>query len=195
MIPGSSGSRRETRAGIVNLRTEDREMKRLLFGGLVALGLAVTAAPAWADCYFESTCCRHSCFVWTGKSRCWTFNSHCNPLPCISSHGGGYSGPAPWNALAAYGPYGYPPRPAVAVAPAAAAPPAPAAPPSFKAPPPAPATKNSTSLQQAGYFYYGQTNNAGYGPSAGYNYGTGYGYDSYGYGAGYSYAQAPNYWY
>ncbi|HTU92254.1 MAG TPA: hypothetical protein VMF69_19390, partial [Gemmataceae bacterium] len=125
---------------------------------------------------------------------CWTFNSHVNPLPCMSHGGGGYSGPAPWNALAAYGPYGpygypYGPRPApVAAAPAVAAP---AATPSFKAPAPSPSTKNQTGLQQAGYSYYGPTTDAGYGNNAGYNYGYGY----YGYGASYSYAQAPNYWY
>ena len=162
-------------------------MKRFLFGGLMALGLAVTATPARADWYFESSCCRHTCMVCTAKQRCWNFNSHCNPLPCVSHCGSGYSGPAPWNALAAYG---YPPaaRPApVAAVPAVPA--APAAQPAFQAPAPAPVTKTSASVQQAGYSYYGQAENAAY------NYGTNSGYGYYGYGAGYSYAQAPNYWY
>ena len=164
-------------------------MKRILCGGLVALGLALTAAPAKADCYFCSTCCRNITFVRTCRNRCWSFNSYCNPLPCVGSCGYGYSGPAPWNALAAYGPYGYPPRPApVAAVPAA---PAPAATPGFKAPAPTPATNSTAAVQQAGYFHYGQFNNAG----SAYNYGTNYGYGYYGYGANYSYAQAPNYWY
>lgn len=159
-------------------------MKRLLFGGLAALGLAVTAAPAWADCHFECSVCRHMSFTRTCKSRCWTFSSGCNPLPCISHSGFGYVGPAPWNALLAYG---YPP-PAAPTAATPAAPAAPAAPaPSFKAPQPAPAKTNATGVQQAGYFYYGQDPYAGYAPN------TGYGYGYSGYGAGYSYAQAPNY--
>jgi hypothetical protein len=160
-------------------------MKRLLFGGLMALGLAVMATPARADWYFESSCCRHCCMAFTAKQRCWTCTTHCNPLPCISHCAGGYSGAmAPWHGPAGYGypAAGYP-------APVAAAPvaPAPAAAPTFKAPAPAPATK--TSLQQAGYFYYGQTENSGY------NYGASSGYGYYGYGAGYSSAQVPNYWY
>lgn len=163
-------------------------MKRLLCGALAALGLALTAAPAKADCYFQSSCCRNICFVRTRPQRCFSFSSYCNPV-CAGSCGYGYKGPAPWNVLAAYGPYGYPPRPApVAAVPAA---PAPAATPSFQAPPPAPATKNTAAVQQAGYFYYGQLNNAG----SSSNYGAGYGYGYYGYGANYSYAQAPNYWY
>jgi hypothetical protein len=162
-------------------------MKRLLFGGLMALGLTMTAAPAWADCYFESSCCRYMSFVRTAKQRCWTFNSCCNPLPCVSHCASGASSAlAPWNAMAAYGhPAAAYPAPVAAV-PAVAAP---AAAPTFKAPQPTPATKTSTSVQQAGYFYYGQTQNTAY------NYGTGYGYGYYGYGAGYSYAQVPNYWY
>ncbi len=162
-------------------------MKRLLCGGLVALGLAVMAAPAKADCYFCSTCCRNVTFVHTCRNRCWSFNSYCNPLPCVGACG--YCGPAPWNVLAAYGPHGYPPHPApVAAVPAA---PAPAPTPGFKAPAPTPATKSTAAVQQAGYFYYGQYNNAG---SASY-YGTGSDYGYYGYGASFSYAQAPNYWY
>ncbi|MHB1425615.1 MAG: hypothetical protein ACYC3I_20800 [Gemmataceae bacterium] len=166
-------------------------MKRLFIGGLVALGLAMTAAPASADCYFDFSCCRHMCFVRTSKNRCWSFQSCCNPLPCISSCGSG--GIAPWNALAAYGPGGY----AVAAAPVAAVPaaaaPAPAASqPTFRGPQPTPAASSTTGVQQAGYYPYGQPNYAGYGSSPGYNY---YGYGYYGYGAGYSYAQVPNYWY
>jgi hypothetical protein len=160
-------------------------MKRFLFGGLLALGLAVTATPARADFYFEADCCRHWSMVRTCKQRCWTFNSCCNPLPCISHcASGGSSGLTPWHGP---GPYGYP----AAAAPVAAAPvaPAPAGVPAFKAPAPAPVTKTSATVQQAGYFYYGQAENTGY------NYGTGSGYGYYGYGAGYSYAQAPNYWY
>lgn len=165
-------------------------MKRLLFGGLVALGLAVTATPARADCMFEYHCSRHLSYVHTSKNRCWSFNSYSKPLPCTGSCG--YCGPAPWNALAAYGPkpYGHAPRPAPAVAPVAPAPAA--AKPAFKAPQPTPASKNANGVQQAGYFYYGPTPNAGYGYNRGYNYGAGYGYGYYGYG---SYAQAPNYWY
>jgi hypothetical protein len=173
-------------------------MKRLLFGGLVALGLAVTAGPANADCYFEHSVCRHCTFVRTCKNRCWSFNCYCNPLPCVGSCGYGYCGPTPWNALYAYGAHAYPHSAASATAPAAANPAAPApanAAPSFQAPQPAPAAKSSTGLQQAGYFYYGQTNDAGYGYTPGYNYGTSYGYGYYGYGVGYGYAQAPNYWY
>jgi hypothetical protein len=165
-------------------------MKRFLIGGLVALGLAVTATPARADCYFDYSCCRHFCWIHTAKNRCFTFSSHSNPLPCVSSCG--YSGPSLWNSLAAYAPHGYAvaAQPAAAVAaPAAAAPAAPA--PSFKAPQPSPATNG---VKQAVY-YYGQAN-PGSGYNAGYNYyGTSSGYSYYGYGADYSYAQAPNYWY
>ncbi|HZV06075.1 MAG TPA: hypothetical protein VE999_13435 [Gemmataceae bacterium] len=166
-------------------------MKRLLVGAVVALGLASTATPAWADCYFDYSCCRHFCWVHTAKNRCFTFSSHSNPLPCAPC-AGGYGGPALWNSLAAYGPHGYAvaAQPAAAAAPAAAAPAAPA--PSFKAPQPAPATNG---VKQAVY-YYGQPTNPGYGYNAGFNYyGTSTGYSYYGYGADYSYAQAPNYWY
>jgi hypothetical protein len=167
-------------------------MKRLLVGGLVALGLAVTAVPAWADCYFQCNVCRSMTFVRTCRNRCWTCSSYVNPLPCISTcGGGGYSSAAPWPAPLAHGPYGYP-YPAVAAVPAAAAPATsttPATQPQFRAPQPTPATSTSTGVQQAGYSYYGQTNNSGYDYNAGYNYGPGY---SYGY---YSYAQAPNFWY
>jgi hypothetical protein len=169
-------------------------MKRLLTGALVALGMAAAAAPAWADCYFDMTSCRHICFVRTGRNRCSYRSSYCNPLPCVGSCGFSASGPAPWNALAAYGPQGY----AVAAAPAAAAPvAAPAAgQPAFRAPQPTPAANKANGLQQAGYFPYGQTNNTGYGYGAGYNYyGAGYGYGYYGYGANYNLAQVPNYWY
>jgi hypothetical protein len=160
-------------------------MKRLLVGAVVALGLAGTAAPAFADCYFEMSCCRHMCWVHTRRNRCLTYHSYSNPLPCAP--GGGYCGPSLWNSLAAYAPHGYP----VAAQPVAAA--APAAPaPSFKAPQPAPATNG---VKQAAY-YYGQPTNPGYGSNAGFNYyGTSSGYSYYGYGADYSYAQAPNYWY
>ncbi|HEY7427808.1 MAG TPA: hypothetical protein VH682_26490 [Gemmataceae bacterium] len=162
-------------------------MKRFLFVGLVALGLAATARSAKADCAFEYSCSRHLSYVHTSKNRCFSFNSHSTPLPCMSSSGYGYSGPA-WGAAPAYG-YAAP----VAAAPVAAAPAAPAAAPaattpSFNAPAPKQTPSNSTAgLQQAGYFYYGQTANPGYG--AGYNYSTGYSY--YGYGS----AGAPNYWY
>ena len=163
-------------------------MKRLLFGGLLALGLAVTATPARSDWYFESSVCRHCTMAFTAKQRCWTCTTHCNPLPCMSHCASGSSGSvAPWNALAAYG---HPPVPRPApVAAVPVAPAAPAAQPAFQAPAPAPVTKTSATVQQAGYFYYGQAGNAGY------NYGTGSGYGYYGYGAGYNYAQAPNYWY
>jgi hypothetical protein len=168
-------------------------MKRLLIGGLVALGLAVTAAPASADCYFDYSCCRHFCYVHTCKNRCLTFSSYCNPLPCAPGCGG-YGAPALWNSLAAYGhsnPSGY----AVAAQPAAAAAAPAAAQPSFKAPTPSPATNG---VKQTTYSY-GQTPTSpsyGYSPSTGYQYyGAGSGYDYYGYGASYSYAQAPNYWY
>jgi hypothetical protein len=178
-------------------------MKRILVVGLVALGLAATSAPLRADCMFEYSCCRHLCYVGTSKSRCFNYSSHANPLPCGP---GGHAGPALWDGLAAYGAPPYPYAAPVAAAPAAAAaatPAAPAAPaattPSFKAPQPSPATKSSAGVQQAGYFYYGPTSNAGYSANAGYNYGTGYGYGAgygyYGYGYGASYAQAPNYWY
>jgi hypothetical protein len=170
-------------------------MKRLMFGGLVALGLAVSAAPASADCYFQWNCCSNLTFVRTCRNRCWNFSSYVNPLPCIASCGGGgysHAVPYPYPPRAAFAPYGYPyaavaaARPAV---PAATAPASttPANQPQFRAPQPTPAANNPTGVQQAGFFYYGQTNNAGYGYNAGYNYGTGYGY--------YSYAQAPNYWY
>jgi hypothetical protein len=167
-------------------------MKRLLFGGLLALGLAVTAAPAKADCYLQYNCCHNLTFVRTARNRCWSFNSHVNPLPCISScGGGGYSHAAPYPAPYGYAPYGYAPG-AVAAVPTATTTPAastPATQPSFRAPQPTPAASSSTGVQQAGYFYYGQANNAGYGYNAGYNYGASYGYGYY------SYAQAPNYWY
>jgi hypothetical protein len=133
---------------------------------------------------FEYSCCRHMSMVWTGKSRCLSYQSCPRPLPCVP-HSGSY-GPAPWNSLAAYGhynPYGN----AVAAQPAAPAAPA-ATPPSFKAPSPAPATNG---VKQALYSV-GQPTNPGYGYNAGYNYyGAGSGYIYY----GYNYAQAPNYWY
>ncbi len=167
-------------------------MKRLLFGGLMALGLTAMATPAWADCYFQCNVCRSMTFVRTCRNRCWSFNSYVNPLPCISTcgAGGGYSSAAPWPAAYAHAPYAYAPA-AVVAAPAAAAPATstPANQPSFRAPQPTPAASTSTGVQQAGYFYYGQANNAGYGYNAGYNYGASYGYGYY------SYAQAPNYWY
>jgi hypothetical protein len=160
-------------------------MKQLLYGALVALALAVTATSARADCCFEYNCCRHLSYVHTSKNRCFTFNSCSNGLPC----GGGYGAPVAYGA-----PYPAPVYAAAAAAPAAAAPAA--TQPSFKAPPPAPATSSATGVQQAGYFYYGPTSNAGDGYNAGYNYGASYGY-GYGYGYGYSgsYAQVPNYWY
>ena len=166
-------------------------MKRFLIVGLVALGLAATARSAKADCAFEYSCSRHLSYVHTSKNRCFSFNSHSTPLPCMSHSGSGYSGPA-WGDPSAYGApaYGYPAAAPVAAAPAAAAPAAPAATtPSFNAPAPKQTPNNNASagLQQAGYFYYGQTANPGYG--AGYNYSTGYSY--YGYGS----AGAPNYWY
>lgn len=159
-------------------------MKRFLLGGFLALGLAATAAPAKADFCLQWNCCHNLCIMRTRPQRCFSFSSCCAPV-CASSYGYGYSGPAPWNALAAYG---YRPAP-VAAAPAAAAPAAP----NFKAPAPTPAPKAANGVQQAGYSYYGQTVNGGYGYDAGYNYGAGYGY--YGYGFNYNYAQAPNYWY
>lgn len=168
-------------------------MKRLMFVSLVALGLATTARPAKADCAFEYSCARHLSFVHTTKNRCFSFSSHSNGLPATSHCG--YGGPAPWGGLAAYGApaYGYGAYAAPVVAAPAAAAPAATTTPAFKAPQPAPASNSSNGVQQAGYFYYGPSSNAGYGYNAGYNYyGTGYGY-GYGYGA--SYAQAPNYWY
>ncbi len=173
-------------------------MKRLLFGGLMALGLTMTAAPAWADCYFQSNVCRSTTFVHTSRNRCWTCSSYVNPLPCISScGGGGYSSAAPYPAPYGYVPYAHAPYAygpaAVAAVPAATTAPAtsttPSTQPSFNPPQPSPSTSTSTGVQQAGYSYYGQTNNAGYGYNAGYNYGASYGYGYY------SYAQAPNYWY
>src|SRR5262249_46082240 len=115
-VSGSCSSRRETRAGFGDSRTEDRFMKRLLVGALVALGLAGTAAPALADCYFELSCSRHMCFVHTRRNRCLTYHSYSNPLPCAPC-AGGYCGPTLWNSLGAYAPHGY----AVAAQPAAAA--------------------------------------------------------------------------
>jgi len=162
-------------------------MKRILFVGLVALGLAATARPAKANFVIDYSVCRHFCFVHTQKNRCFNYSSCATPLPCTP--GCGYCGPAPWDGLAAYGP---PPHGLAYPAPVAAVPAAVPVP-AFKAPPPSLAPKSATGVQQASYFYYGQTNNAGYGSNAGYNYGTGYGYSYYGYGA--SYAQAPNYWY
>ncbi len=162
-------------------------MKRLLIGAFVALGLAATAAPASADCYFDYSCCRHMCFVHTCKNRCFTFSSYCNPLPCAPSCGG-YGGPALWNSLGAYGAYGaygY----AVAAQPAATTTAPASSTPSFKAPAPSPAT----GVKQTSYSY-GQAANPGYNSCGGYNYyGASSGYDYY--GAAYSYAQAPNYWY
>jgi hypothetical protein len=173
-------------------------MKRILLVGLVTLGLAAAARPAKANFMFDYSVCRHFCFVHTQKNRCFSYSSCATPLPCAPGHG--YAGPALWDGLAAYGahPYGYAAYPApVAAATTTTAPAATTAPsnttPSFKAPQPSPASNNSTGLQQTSYFYYGQTNNAGYGYNAGYNYGAGYGYGYYGYGA--SYAQVPNYWY
>ncbi|HTU21111.1 MAG TPA: hypothetical protein VMG10_23865 [Gemmataceae bacterium] len=164
-------------------------MKRILLVGLVALGLAAAAPPVKANFMFDYSVCRHFCFVHTQKNRCFNFNSCATPLP--GAPGGGYAGPAGWGGPPAYGPppaYGYAAPAPVVAAPAAVAPAAPA--PQFKAPQPSPASNSSTGVQQAGYFYYGPTNNAGYG----YNYGYGAGYLYYGYGAA-SYAQVPNYWY
>jgi hypothetical protein len=163
-------------------------MKRFLLGGLAALGLAFTASPAKADCSFEYSCSRHLSYTHTSKSRCFSYSSHPNPLPCAG--GGCASGPAMWDGLAAYGAAGY--GVAAYAAPVAASPAAatPAATtPSFQAPQPKPATTSTSALQQAAYFYYGQSNNSGYGYNAGYNYGVGY----YGYGS--SNFQAPDYWY
>lgn len=167
-------------------------MKHLLFGGLVALALAVTATSAQAACQFEYSCYRHMCYTSTGKNRCFSFSSCGNALP-----GCGYGAPVAYPAPYAYPyaapAYGY--AAPVAAAPAATAPAA--TQPTFRAPQPAPAANSTNGVQQAGYFYYGPTSNAGYGYNPGYNYGAGYGYGynyGYGYGAG-SYAQVPNYWY
>ncbi len=163
-------------------------MKRLMFAGLLALGLACSARTARADCSFEYSCSRHLSYVHTSKQCSFSYNSHCNPLPCAPSCGG-YGGPALWDGYHPYAapnyginPYGTAPY----AAPVAAAPTA--APPAFTAPQPTPAQKGTaspTGLQQAGYFYYPPTGNASYG----YGYGAGYNY----YGAGYY--QAPSYWY
>jgi hypothetical protein len=158
-------------------------MKRFLFVALVALGLTAATRSAKADCAFEYSCSRHFSYVHTSKSRCFTFNSHSNPLPCLGGHCG-YSGPAAWDGFAGYGAPAYGVAAAPAAAPAAAAPAAKtpdAKSPSFNAPQP---KENANGVQQTGYFYYGQTPNPGY--SAGYTYG---GYSYYGYGTG------PNYWY
>jgi hypothetical protein len=146
-------------------------MKRLLFVGLLALGLAATARPAQADFRIQSSVCRTFCFEHTARQRCVTRSVHCNPLSC--GYGYGYGGM--WGGYYGYGAPYY--GAAYAAAPAAA--------PTFTAPQPTPApsaTVSPTGLQQAGYFYYPQT--------AGYDYGYGAGF-----GAGYGYAQAPNYWY
>lgn len=177
-------------------------MKRLLFGSLVALGLAVTALPVEAGWSFDYSVSRHIGFVYTGRNRCFGFSSVSNPLPCAG--GCCPSGPTLWGGLAGIAPpaYGYGAYPApVAAAPATTAPAtAPAANTTpFKAPQPAPAANGTNGVQQAGYFYYGQPASTGYGPSTGYNYyGNSYGYGAgygYGYGYGASYAQVPNYWY
>jgi hypothetical protein len=175
-------------------------MKRLMFGGLAALALALSATPAWAGCSFDYSVCRHICFTYTGRNRCLHYTSCSNPVPCPSGYCsvagggmGGYGGPVAWDGLAAYGApaYGVAPYAApVAAAPVAA--PATPAQPSFQAPQPNPANKSSTGLQQAVY-YYGQPGSTGYAPSAGYGYGAGYMY--YGAGYGYGYTQVPNYWY
>ncbi len=128
---------------------------------------------------FDYSVCRHFCFVHTQKNRCFSYSSCATPLPCAGGYGP--SGPVAWNALGAYGAPGY--GAAAYPAPVAAVPATTAPAPSFKAPAPTPASKSTTGVQQAGYFYYGPANNAGY------NYGTSYGYSYYGY------AQAPNYWY
>jgi hypothetical protein len=159
-------------------------MKRLLSGGLLALGLALTATPAQAGCTFDYSVCRHISLVFTGRTRCLSYTSCSNPVPCPSGCSNiGYgcgSGPALWDGLAAYGAY---------PAPVVAAPTAPAnTAPSFKAPQPTPATKSTTGLQQAAYYYYAQASQAGYSYNAGYNYGAGYVY----YGSA---AQVPDYWY
>jgi hypothetical protein len=175
----------------------NRLMKRSLFGGLLALGLALTATPAQAGLCFDYSVCRHISLVYTGRTRCLTYNSCSNPVPCPTGccnlgYGCG-NGPALWDGMAAYGGHAY--GPAAYPAPVAAAPAATTAPantsPPFQAPQPTPANKKSTTgLQQAAYYYYAQPSQAGYGYSAGYNYyGAGYSY------YGYDYAQAPNYWY
>jgi hypothetical protein len=158
-------------------------MKRLMLAGLVALGLAFAAQPALADCAFEYSCSRHFSYVHTSKQRCFSYSSHCNPLPCAPSCG--YGGPALWNGYNPYAAAAY--APAYGVAAATSAAPASATKPAFTPPQPTPAPRNSvspTGLQQAGYFYYPPTTAATSG------YGAGYGY---GYGAGYY--QVPSYWY
>lgn len=156
-------------------------MKRILLAGLTALALAAAAQPARASCMFEYSCSRHLSFVHTSKNRCFSYSSCATPLPCAP--GCGYAGPALWDGFAGYGAPSYGAAP-VAAAPAASTTPTPAATtPSFTPPQP-----KSTGVQQAGYFYYGQTASPSY--NAGYNYG-GYLY----YGQGYGHPQAPNYWY
>lgn len=160
-------------------------MKRLLFVGLLALGLAFTARPAQADCSFEYSCSRHLSYVHTSKNRCFSYSSHSNPLPCATGccAPGGYGGPAAWDG---YNPYAAPAyAPAYGVAAAAPAATAPATTPSFSPPQPAPMPKGGvapTGLQQAGYFYYPPTTAASSGYGAGYGYAAGY-------------YQAPSYWY
>ncbi len=146
-------------------------MKRFVYGSLAALGLALSASPVLADVAFEYSCSRHIGYTRTSKNRCFSFNSHANPLGCPGSSCSSASGPSLWNAMPAY------------AAPVHAAPA-----PTFQAPAPAPA---KPAVQQAGYNYYAPTYAPTYDYSGGYNYYMNYGY--YGYGAGY--AQAPNYWY
>jgi hypothetical protein len=141
-------------------------MKRFLFVGLLALGLAATTRPARADFRLQWNVCRSLCIEYTARQRCLTYTTHSNPLSCAGGYGGYYGYGAHYYDAAYAG--------TTAAAPAAGSP-------SFTAPQPTPtpsATVSPTGLQQAGYFYYPQ--------AAGYGYGAGY-------GAGY--AQAPNYWY
>jgi hypothetical protein len=161
-------------------------MKRLMLGGLVALGLMLAARPARADFLLQWNVCRNICIQHTAKQRCFTFTSHSNPICCPGGGYGGYGGL--WGAYYAYGAYGSPYYGGLASAAPAAAAPAATTPatttPSFTPPQPTPTggSATPTGLQQAGYFYYP--------PAAAAGYGYGYGYD---YGVGYS--QAPNYWY
>jgi hypothetical protein len=155
-------------------------MKKLILTSVAALAAVVaTERPAAAWTKVDFGIGFNLCVESTGRTRCFTYTSCSNPPPCGYCCGGG-CGPAPFDALAAYGavpPAGYPAPAAVAPAPAGG----------YVAPAPTPAPANQSGTrgaQQAGYFTL-----TGYGNANGYGYGYGYAGT---YGGNF---QAPSYWY
>ncbi len=157
-------------------------MKRLILAMVVAasaLVLGAQPAAAWTKVCWSGSW--NFCIESTGRSRCFCFSSCSNPPPpCCNGSCWGGGGPAPFDALAAYGAgpaLGYPP---LAAAPTATLP-APSG--SYVAPAPAPAP--APTLKPAAYSALSGYANP-YAPS----------YASPGYAGMYGgFYQAPSYWY